>query len=321
MAGLTSRYPYAKPPARSATSLGSTQTGPSPMDVLRSGGTYNYSRNPLHVDPSGRTLDPPDTYTTGPTAGPASEFAQRAQSQRQQALTGLGQSLQGLTTSGTTPGNYAGGIPPVQLTRSVSGGGGMPAQVGAYSGGAMSSPASERLQSVDTSAANAAAFARAKDQVGQTARGALTGLAGAMAGRGTVGSGVEGRGMSNIINAGQGQLGDVSREQAITGADIAQKNAALNYQGGITQRGQDIASAQARNDQMLRAREQDISQRGQDINSLTSQRGQDIGLDEAQFQGGIAQRGQDISAQQAAAQRALQALLAQYQGNLKVAGY
>jgi len=61
-----------------------------------------------------------------------------------------------------------------------------------------------------------------------------------MAGRGIVGSGVEGRGMASIINQGQQDLGEVARQQAITGAELAQKNAETAYSGGITQRGQDI---------------------------------------------------------------------------------
>ncbi len=90
-------------------------------------------------------------------------------------------------------------------------------------------------------AKQAAEFARAKDLAGLTARSALTGLEGAMAGRGIVGSGVEGRGMASIINQGQQQLGEVGRQQAITGAELAQRNAETAYQGGITQRGQDVS--------------------------------------------------------------------------------
>lgn len=129
-----------------------------------------------------------------------------------------------------------------------------------------------QIQAPDSSAATAAAFARAKDQVGLQTRGALTGLAGAMAGRGTVGSGVEGRGQQGIVTAGQGQLGDVSRGQAITATDLAQKNAEIGYQGNITQRQQDMTAAQMANAQALEARNQDIAQRGQDINSLAEQR-------------------------------------------------
>lgn len=138
------------------------------------------------------------------------------------------------------------------------------AQVGSYSAQGGSTPTAH-ITAPDTTAAENAAFARAKDQVGLTTRGALSGLAGAMAGRGIVGSGVEGRGQRGTVNQGQQQLGDVSRQQAITHADLAQKNAESEYSGAITQRGQDISANEAMNGLNLTARGQDITQRGQDI--------------------------------------------------------
>jgi hypothetical protein len=161
------------------------------------------------------------------------------------------------------------------------------------------------IQTPDMTAANAAAFARAKDQVGQTSRGALTGLAGAMAGRGISGSGVEGRGITSVINQGQGQLGDVSRQQAIEQAQLAEQNALAGYQGDISQRATDIGSMDTR-------RGQDIGQRGQDIsaqeaatNSLVAQRAQDQAMAGLGYQGGITQRGQDIGASQNAQELAM----------------
>lgn len=112
---------------------------------------------------------------------------------------------------------------------------------------------------VDTSGARAAEFARAKDQVGQTTAGAITGLRSAMAGRGTLGSGSEGSSIAGIINAGQGQLGEVSRDAAIKGAGAAEHAADMTYQGDITQRGQDIGAAEARDRNRLTARGQDLS--------------------------------------------------------------
>src|SRR3990167_7770732 len=70
----------------------------------------------------------------------------------------------------------------------------------------------------DTSAARNAIFARAKDQAGQTARAALTGLQGEMAGRGLLGSGIEGSEMANIIGQAAGGVNEVTREQAIQDA-------------------------------------------------------------------------------------------------------
>ena len=144
-------------------------------------------------------------------------------------------------------------------------------QVTMGGGGAPGGPSST-LAPVDTSAAQAAQFGRAKDQVGQETSGALAGLRSSLGGRGMLGSGAESRGTSGIINAGQQQLGDTSRQAAITGSDLANQNATTNYQGGITQRGQDI------------------------------------GASEAAFQGGITQRGQDLAASEAAAARQQQVL-------------
>ena len=108
----------------------------------------------------------------------------------------------------------------------------------------------------DTTAANAAAFAQAKDSVGEQMRGALTGLSGAMAGRGLAGSGFEGAGQSQVIQQGQGQLGDVSRQQAVTNADLAQKTAEENQAADVTQRGQTIGENEAAQNSL-------VSQRGQ----------------------------------------------------------
>jgi hypothetical protein len=166
-------------------------------------------------------------------------------------------------------------------------------------------PPNQTLAPPDTSAATAASFAKAKDQVGQESRSALTGLKGAMAGRGILGSGVEGRGIAGVINKGQGELGDVSREQAITGANLAQKNAELAYQGSITQRGQDIGQNEA-------AYSGGIAQRGQDIGAATTQRGQDISLreSEANRQSEFQLEQQRLAAQQASQrQNALMGLL------------
>jgi hypothetical protein len=123
---------------------------------------------------------------------------------------------------------------------------------GGPGGGMPSIPNIPAIQMPDTSAAQAAAFARAKDQAGQTARGALTGLQSSMAGRGMLGSGLEGRGTAQVVNQGQQELGNVTREHAIQNASNAQKAAELAYQGGITQRGQDINMAQSQAEMALK---------------------------------------------------------------------
>ena len=111
-----------------------------------------------------------------------------------------------------------------------------------------------RISMPDTTAANAAVFARAKDQAGETARAALTGLRGEMAGRGILGSGIEGGETANIIGQAAGGVNEITREQAIQDAANQARLAGTQYQGDITQRGQDInnqQSAAARQQQMI----------------------------------------------------------------------
>lgn len=97
----------------------------------------------------------------------------------------------------------------------------------------------------DFSASNAAAYATAKDQVGKTARSALTGLNDYLSSQGMLGSGAQVQGARDIIQSGEGQLGQVSRDLAQQNAAAAQNLAALGYTGGITQRGQDINAQEA----------------------------------------------------------------------------
>lgn len=137
-------------------------------------------------------------------------------------------------------------------------------------------------------AAEAAAFNRAKDKVGESAQGALTGLRSSLGARGLLGSGVEGRQTASVFNEGQQQLGDVGRAQAIDAANQAQKNAELTYSGGITQRGQNLTAQQA-------------------ANALAAQ------LRMADYSGQITQRGQDLAARQAAASNSLAQQTAQQQ--------
>lgn len=182
--------------------------------------------------------------------------------------TGFGSILAGLTGSVAGAGGTTNGTFPNVLGSgaSMGGGGGAPGGGGGAPGGAPGGQMGTgyaQFKAPDTTAATDAAFGRAKDQVGLESRGALTGLAGAMAGRGTVGSGVEGRGQQAIIQSGQQQLADTSRQSAITAADLAQKNAELSFSGQLTQRGQDITHGDTFNNQLLTQRGQDITASGQ----------------------------------------------------------
>lgn len=98
----------------------------------------------------------------------------------------------------------------------------------------------------DPTAATNAAFATAKDQAGALSRASLTSLNDELGASGMVGSGAQVQGTRDIIQNGAGQLGQVSRDLAGKTADQAAAFAKLNYEGSITQRGQDISAQNAR---------------------------------------------------------------------------
>lgn len=231
---------------------------------------------------------------------PAWSAARDAELKRVAALNGNLTGTQAGTALKTA--NDTAGLPPLGLSTSSSSGSlglstGTPSTIGspslaglsAAAGGATQSAPKARIAPVDTSAAEAASFNKAKDTEGMTATGALTGLRSALGGRGMLGSGLEERGTASVANASAGRLGDVTRQQAVTRADEAQKNAETNFTGDITQRGQDY-------------------QHEESANSLAGD------LATAGYQGQITQRGQDIQAQAAAnAMKIEQAQLASQQ--------
>jgi len=97
-------------------------------------------------------------------------------------------------------------------------------------------------------AAQAAQFARAKELAGQNALAALQSFQGAMADRGLTGSTgptLESGGIERILGSAAGGVQDVIREQMLAGLQRAAQIADMQYQGGITQRGQDISRQQA----------------------------------------------------------------------------
>lgn len=140
-----------------------------------------------------------------------------------------------------------------------------------------------------------AALLRAKDQQGQIARSAVTGLRSVLGERGMLDSGAEAGAMGDIANSALGSISNVNREGLIQNEETQRQFGLAKYQGDVTQRGQDIGES---ND----IRGNSTAMRGQDINAAVSQRGQDISA-----------RGQDISAQLANAGQAQNALQFQQQ--------
>lgn len=127
---------------------------------------------------------------------------------------------------------------------SGSGTGGAFSGSGATSGGSTAQIGPIAMQ--DTSAADAAGLAIAKDKVGKSSAASLRGLREAMGSRGMLGSGQEGAQTEAIAEAGQGEMADTIRQQTKDNSDRTQRTAELNYQGGIQQRGQDIQAATTR---------------------------------------------------------------------------
>lgn len=93
----------------------------------------------------------------------------------------------------------------------------------------------------DEGAARAAHFARAKDQAGQTALASLKALTDVMAGSGRMGSSMEAQGIADVVGEGMGDINEFTREQLIQ--DLAREGeiADMNFQGRLTQRGQDMS--------------------------------------------------------------------------------
>lgn len=133
-------------------------------------------------------------------------------------------------------------------------------------------------QAPDTTAANAATFAAAKDQAGQTARGALTGLRDSLGERGMLGGGVEGAATQNVVNTATQGVNNQTRQNAVTDAANSEQNALAGYSGQVAMRGQDITAGTAAHatdtNAALTQRAQDITQRGQNISVAQGQAAQ-----------------------------------------------
>ncbi len=105
--------------------------------------------------------------------------------------------------------------------------------------------ATPRTPMVDPQAAKEAAFARAKDAIGQQMRASMTALREGLAGRGALGGGVEQGGMVSLLGGGVQDLQDVVTGQAAF--DVAGNNdlANRNYEGALQKRGQDLGLTQS----------------------------------------------------------------------------
>lgn len=120
----------------------------------------------------------------------------------------------------------------------------------------------------DTSAADAATWARAKDAISRSTVGAQKTLAEQQAARGFGReSGVYAQEENALNQTGLEQLGETAREQAINNLAATRAAQAADYTGRITQRGQDVSLADT-------GYGGQITQRGQDLGALQAKYGQ-----------------------------------------------
>jgi hypothetical protein len=94
-------------------------------------------------------------------------------------------------------------------------------------------------------AARNAAFARAKDQAGATARASLNALRSILSERGIGGAGYEAARTGEIVGGARGELGEFTREQLIQDLRRAGEISDQEYEGLIAQRGQNLGTAQS----------------------------------------------------------------------------
>lgn len=90
-------------------------------------------------------------------------------------------------------------------------------------------------------AARSAAFARAKEQAGQTALASVQALQSVMEDRGGMSSSLEADGMTDIVGGARAGVNEFTRDQLISDLGRASDIADMEYEGGIAQRGQDLS--------------------------------------------------------------------------------
>ncbi len=211
-------------------------SGPTPWWQLPE---YKGRRENLEKSaPTGYEYDPVKmAYARTPTA--QGQAVNQFNTAANPALAGL---LSGLGGGMTGGGSFGAG------SASGSMGGGSAAPMGSNAYGTTGVTGGGRLptlQMPDQSASSAASFATAKDRVGKTSRASLDALRGELGASGMLGGGAEGQLTRDVIQSGAGELGQVSRDQAVKETDLAGDFAKTNYAGGITQRGQDVSAAEA----------------------------------------------------------------------------
>ena len=94
-------------------------------------------------------------------------------------------------------------------------------------------------------AARAAAFARAKEQAGANAQASLRSMQDLMSSRGLHGSSIEAGAMGDVVAGGSSDISKFITNQLNEDLSNQQHVNDMTYQGGITQRGQDMHAKQS----------------------------------------------------------------------------
>lgn len=118
----------------------------------------------------------------------------------------------------------------------------------------------------DRTAGESAAFGRGKDRIGKISQQALSALKDQMSATGMSGSGVEADQLRELTQGASGELGQIVRDQTLDRMRRADEIDDRNMGFNLTQRGQDI------------------SQNAQDYTGRISQRGQDLAAAQAERQ-------------------------------------
>jgi hypothetical protein len=117
---------------------------------------------------------------------------------------------------------------------------------GQFGGG--STPSRVTRGAVDSGkeeAARNAAFARAKEKAGQTARASMSALDDIVAERGLMGSTMEASEAGRIVGGAGGEINQFLRDQAITESDRASEISDMDFMAEVSQRGQEMQRKQA----------------------------------------------------------------------------
>lgn len=112
-------------------------------------------------------------------------------------------------------------------------------------------PRVPQIPDADRTAAEAAEFGRAKDRIGLATQGLMKSIRNNFSKRGLSGSPLAMSREAGALEHGAGQIGETIRDQAISGLNRQYDVRDQNYQGDLSQRGQDISAEAQRNNLVL----------------------------------------------------------------------